>query len=64
VSLISNGGGDSMSFLADNSDSGEDVFVIARAALVGADRDVGEYDGPGPPLSLGNRDSSRCGAES
>jgi hypothetical protein len=44
ASLLTKGEGDSDSFLGDNSDSGEDAFVITRSALVGADRDAHEYD--------------------
>jgi hypothetical protein len=44
VSMLTTGRGDVDSFVADNSDDGRNVFVVTRAALVGADRDAREFD--------------------
>lgn len=44
VSLLSAGRGDQASFLAENSDSGRDVFILTRSPFVAADKDGAELD--------------------
>jgi hypothetical protein len=44
VSLLSSGREDTNSYAAEISDDGRHAFFLSRAALVGADRDVAEYD--------------------
>lgn len=44
VSLLTSGRGDAASYIGEVSDDGRNIFVITRAALVGADRDSEEFD--------------------
>jgi hypothetical protein len=44
VSLLTAGRGDSDSFIGDVSDDGQNIFIISRSALVGADKDAAEFD--------------------
>lgn len=44
VSLLTAGKGDFSSYIGDVSDDGANIFIITRSALVGADRDIDEYD--------------------
>jgi hypothetical protein len=44
LSLLTTGRENTSSFVAENSDDGQHVFIYTRAALVGADRDAREFD--------------------
>jgi hypothetical protein len=44
TSLLTQGRGDTNSFVGDISDDGKNIFVITRQALVASDRDAAEYD--------------------
>jgi hypothetical protein len=44
VALLTAGRGDTDSYVGDISDDGRNVFVVTRAALIGADRDREEFD--------------------